>query len=159
MVNLKQGVRLLGLLWLLSTAMVIVIIVLLASRSDAVCIGDATGDLRVGVADLNVVYDTYGQQGPDLAADFDRNGSVGAKDFWLLFNAWVVKNRCRGICSCGVSSADWEAWCGAAPQIRWEGGHVDEWPAEGCVEAEFVTPVMLYCGSHSQELVTDCGAG
>ncbi len=48
-----------------------------------VLIGDANGDGNVGTADYAIWAATFGQTGPDLAADFDGNEDIGAGDYAL----------------------------------------------------------------------------
>lgn len=54
------------------------------------CPGDATGDLIVNFADLNVVLGMYGQAGVGLAGDVDGDGEVGFADLNAVLGVFGV---------------------------------------------------------------------
>ena len=50
------------------------------------CLGDLNGDDMVGIADLLIVVDQWGQSGSD--ADIDEDGTVGIGDLLAIVEAW-----------------------------------------------------------------------
>lgn len=66
-------------------------IFLFALKGEAACPWDLNEDLRVGVEDLLIVLDHYGEGSPNdpiAPWDFNADGRVGVQDILILLEAW-----------------------------------------------------------------------